>query len=54
VLLQRLVPKSFEKAEAGLIVRLLFVAVTRTSEWVYLSTTRGRGLPALVPLLALR
>lgn len=53
VLLPRLVPSSFPPALAGRVRQLLFVAITRATRWVYLSTQQDDPLPALTPLRAL-
>jgi superfamily I DNA/RNA helicase len=57
VLLPRLVPESFPRMSPERIQRLLFVAVTRATNWVYLSTNVGNELPllqALQPLVSER
>jgi superfamily I DNA/RNA helicase len=55
VLLPRLVPESFPRMSPERMQRLLFVAITRATNWVYLSTNEGNELPllqALDPLVA--
>ncbi len=57
VLLPRLVPESFPRMSPERMQRLLFVAITRATNWVYLSTNEGNELPllqALDPLVAER
>jgi superfamily I DNA/RNA helicase len=57
VLLPRLVPESFPRMSHERMQRLLFVAITRATNWVYLSTNEGNELPllqALQPLVAER
>lgn len=57
VLLPRLAPESFPRQSAERIQRLLFVAVTRATHWVYLSTHVANELPllqALQPLVTER
>jgi superfamily I DNA/RNA helicase len=55
VLMPRLVNGSFERPAEDLILRMMFVAVTRAARWVYLSTVRGLEPPflsRLAPLVA--
>lgn len=47
VLVPRLVPKSFGRWSRESIRQLLFVAITRAKDWVYMSTVVGRELEAL-------
>lgn len=57
VLLPRLVESSFRRVAEERRRRLLFVAITRATRWVYLSTVQGTELAlldALEPLLAQR
>lgn len=57
VLLPRLVSGSFDQASPDRIRRLLFVAITRATHWVYMSTVGNGSLPALSllqPLVAER
>jgi len=44
------VPESFLRMSPERIQRLLFVAVTRATNWVYLSTNVGKELPLLQAL----
>ncbi len=53
VLLPRLVPNSFPKVSPARLERLLFVAVSRATRWVFLSTCLGSELPELARLRAL-
>lgn len=53
VLLPRLVPNSFPKISPARLERLLFVAVSRATRWVFLSTCIGSELPELERLRAL-
>lgn len=50
VLLPRLVTRSFPVMVEERIRRLLFVAITRATRWVYLSATRDDALPLLATL----
>jgi superfamily I DNA/RNA helicase len=57
VLLPRLVPDSFSNLSPERVQRLIYVAVTRATHWVYLSTNVGKELPllqSLQPLVAER
>jgi superfamily I DNA/RNA helicase len=51
VLLPRLVPGSFPRMSLGRIEHLLFVAISRATKWVYMSTT-GSGVAPLDRLRA--
>jgi superfamily I DNA/RNA helicase len=53
VLLPRLVVESFPRTSAERTRRLLFVAITRATCWVYLSTVEHAASPLLAPLKAL-
>jgi superfamily I DNA/RNA helicase len=47
ILLPRLVPKSFSRMSEGRIEHLLFVAISRATKWVYMSTTEGADFAPL-------
>ncbi len=53
VLLPRLVPRSFGRWSEESIRQLLFVAITRAKDWVYLSTVVSRELKALKSVYSL-
>jgi len=50
VLLPRLSPGFFKRESEDRLKRLLFVGITRATEWVYMSTINGRELPLLKEL----
>lgn len=50
VLLPRLAVESFQRVTAERLRRLLFVAITRATRWVYLSTIQDSALPILSTL----
>lgn len=47
MLLPRLAPGSFPKMSNSRIDHLLFVAISRATKWVYMSTTRDAGFAPL-------
>lgn len=53
VFMPRLVAGSFKRVRAERVERLLFVALTRATQWAYFSTSLGDPLPALEKLLPL-
>lgn len=53
VLLPRLLPNSFGQTSPDRIRRLLFVAVTRATHWVYMSSIANRLLPLLTSFMPL-
>ena len=51
VIMPRLVPNSFQRISPERLAKLLFVGITRATQWVYMSTVEGPMLPVVLQMI---